>query len=131
MRVARLLVHPSVGLGDAVPTVIKEAAALGTPVVASRVVGIPELVVDEESGLLVPHNDPEALAEAIARMLADPALAARLAAAGRARAERMFDLHENVRGLADELRRLILCGSGETAGVSEGEGLRRTGRILS
>jgi colanic acid/amylovoran biosynthesis glycosyltransferase len=116
MRSARMLVHPSVGLGDAVPTVIKEAAAVGTPVVASRVVGIPELVVDGESGLLVPPNDPEALATAIARALDDPVLAGRLAAAGRARAERMFDLHENVRQLADELRHLASPGLGTSTG---------------
>jgi glycosyltransferase involved in cell wall biosynthesis len=110
MRAARLLVHPSVGLGDAVPTVIKEATAVGTPVVASWVVGIPELVVDGETGLLVPPNDPEALAGAISRMLDDPAFAARLATAGRARAERMFDLHQNSRRLAEELRRLVSPG---------------------
>ena len=119
MRSARLLVHPSVGLGDAVPTVIKEAAAIGTPVVASRVVGIPELVVDGETGLLVPHNDPEALASTIARMLDDPALAARFAAAGRARAERMFDLHDNVLLLAEELRSLISSGPEATPGEIE------------
>jgi colanic acid/amylovoran biosynthesis glycosyltransferase len=117
MRTARMLVHPSAGLGDAVPTVIKEAAAVGTPVVASRVVGIPELVEEGETGLLVPPNDPEALAGAIAQMLADPALAARFAVAGRARAERMFDLHENARRLAGELRSLIAPG----AAVSVGE----------
>ena len=74
-----------------------EALAAGRPVVATRVVGIPELVEAGESGLLVEAGDPTALAEAIARVLGDPALAARLAAAGRARSERMFDLQEKVR----------------------------------
>jgi colanic acid/amylovoran biosynthesis glycosyltransferase len=112
MRAARLLVHPSVGLGDAVPTVIKEAAAVGTPVVATRVVGIPELVEAGESGLLVEAGDATALAEAIARVLGDPALAARLAAAGRARAERMFDLQENSQRLARAIRHLAAAGEG-------------------
>ena len=106
MRSARLLAHPSIGLGDGVPTAIKEAAALGTPVVATRVVGIPELVADGETGLLVPPNDPEALSTAIARLLDDPEFADRLAAAGRARAERMFDLHTNAAQLARQLLHL-------------------------
>ncbi|MGI8970525.1 MAG: glycosyltransferase [Dehalococcoidia bacterium] len=107
MRAARVLVHPSVGLGDAMPTVIKEAAALGTPVVATRAVGIPELVIEGESGLLVPENDSEALAAAIAETLANPVPAAQRAVAGRAHVERTMDRHENVRCLAEEFRRLV------------------------
>jgi colanic acid/amylovoran biosynthesis glycosyltransferase len=112
MRAARLLVHPSSGPGDAVPTVIKEAAALGTPVVASRVAGIPELVLDGETGLLVPQNDPEALAEAITRVLGDPDVAARLAKAGRAHVERTLDIEALTRQLADVMRDLAFGRSG-------------------
>jgi 2-polyprenyl-3-methyl-5-hydroxy-6-metoxy-1,4-benzoquinol methylase len=93
-----------------VPTVIKEAAAVGTPVVATRVVGIPELVVEGESGLLVEAGDALALAGAIAQVLADPALGARLAAAGRAHAERLFDLQENAERLATLIRDLAAGG---------------------
>ena len=66
-------------------TALVEAMAAGRPVVASRVGGIPELVRDGVDGLLVPPDDPAALAKAITRVLANPVLAAELGASGRAR----------------------------------------------
>jgi colanic acid/amylovoran biosynthesis glycosyltransferase len=60
-----------------------EAMAMEIPVVATRVSGIPELVVDGETGLLVAPDDAPALAEALARLLQDQDLARRLAGAGR------------------------------------------------
>ena len=68
---------------DGIPTVLIEAMAMEIPVVATRVSGIPELVVDGETGLLVPPDDAPALAEALARLLQDQDLARRLARAGR------------------------------------------------
>ena len=62
------------------------------PVVASRVGGVPEQVVDGETGLLVDPGDPKPLAAALERLTGDPALRRRLGAAGRARAEERFDL---------------------------------------
>jgi len=62
-----------------------EAMAAGRPVVASRVGGLAEAVVHEETGLLVPPGDPTALATALVRLARDPGLRARLGAAGRAR----------------------------------------------
>ncbi|HXA93977.1 MAG TPA: glycogen synthase [Candidatus Dormibacteraeota bacterium] len=67
-----------------------EAMACGTPVVASRVGGIPEVVVDGETGLLVEPGDVTALAQALGRILTDPALAARMGQAGRRRVEAYF-----------------------------------------
>lgn len=67
--------------------VLVEAMAAGLPVVASDIAGYREVVRDGVEGLLVPPNDPLALADAIRRVLADPELASALAAAGRARAE--------------------------------------------
>lgn len=64
---------------------IAEALAAGRPVVATDVGGIADTVRDGVHGLLVPERDPAALAAAVQRLLADPALAARLAAAGQAR----------------------------------------------
>jgi len=61
-----------------------EAMAAGCAVVASRVGGIPDVLEDGSNGLLVPASDPTALAAAIARVLANPALAARLGANARA-----------------------------------------------
>jgi glycogen synthase len=67
-----------------------EAMACGTPVVASRVGGIPEVVVDGETGWLVPPGDPAALAEALRGALADPTRARRMGEAGRRRVEAHF-----------------------------------------
>jgi colanic acid/amylovoran biosynthesis glycosyltransferase len=103
MRRATLLVHPPVAL-DAMPTVLKEAMAVGTPVVAAGVAGIPEILEQGRSGVLVPPGDVPALADAIARLLADDALRRRYAEAARRHVERLFDLWTNGRRLADSLR---------------------------
>jgi glycosyltransferase involved in cell wall biosynthesis len=76
---------------EGLPMSVLEAMAAGLPVVASEVGGIPELV-DAETGVLVPPEDPAALSTAVERLLADQGLRARLGAAGRARAEERFDL---------------------------------------
>jgi colanic acid/amylovoran biosynthesis glycosyltransferase len=102
---ATVLVQPSIGLGDAVPTVIKEAMALGTPVVASAVAGIPELLDEGRCGILSPPRQPTALAGAIATLLAAPDLGASYAIAARARAEQIFDARRNGASLAERLRR--------------------------
>jgi glycosyltransferase involved in cell wall biosynthesis len=65
--------------------------AAGAPVVATPVSGIPELVEDGVNGLLVPPEDPRALADALVRLHADAALGDRLAAAGRATVRERFD----------------------------------------
>ena len=70
--------------------VVVEAMACGAPVVASAVGGIREIVENGRSGLLVRPKDPPALADAVNRVLADGALAAKLAANGRRRVERHF-----------------------------------------
>ena len=67
-----------------------EAMACGTAVVASAVGGIPEIVVDGETGFLVPPDDPAALAERVNALVADPDAAARLGEAGRTRAVELF-----------------------------------------
>ncbi|WP_432519796.1 glycosyltransferase [Kineococcus sp. SYSU DK006] len=76
---------------DGLPTVVLEAMALGTPVVATTVTGIPEAVEDGVSGLLVPPGEPLALAAALRTVLDAPALATRCARAARARVEERFD----------------------------------------
>lgn len=70
------------------PFAVLEAQAAGRAVVASAIGGIPEQIRSGEDGLLVPPDDPDALANALARLLADPAEAARLGAAGAARVRR-------------------------------------------
>jgi glycosyltransferase involved in cell wall biosynthesis len=92
------------GNRDGLPTVLIEAMAMGVPVVATPVTGIPELVEDGVTGLLVAERDPSALARAIERLLGNEYLARRLAAAARRRIEESFDLQQNVA----QLRRLFL-----------------------
>lgn len=67
-----------------------EAMACGTPVVATKVGGLPELILDGETGMLVPPEDERAMADALLKTLRDRDLAARLGAAGRARAANDF-----------------------------------------
>jgi starch synthase len=87
---AELLVHPArwEGFGLA----ILEAMLSGLPIVASRVSSIPELVADGETGLLVPPDDPAALAAAAQELLTDRERAVRLGIAGRKRAEERFSV---------------------------------------
>jgi glycosyltransferase involved in cell wall biosynthesis len=61
------------------PHTIVESLALGCPVIATTVGGVPEVVEEGRNGLLVPPDDPAALASAIARFLSEPGLASRLA----------------------------------------------------
>ena len=79
-------------LSDGMPVSVLEAMAAGLPVVASRVGGVPEQVVDGVTGLLITPGDAEERAEALGRLVGDAELRRRLGAAGRARAEEAFDL---------------------------------------
>jgi glycosyltransferase involved in cell wall biosynthesis len=89
MAAADVFALPIVREGvDGLPNALLEAMGAGRPLVASQVAGVPDVVDDGVHGLIVPERQPEALAAAITRLLGDPALAARLGAAARARAER-------------------------------------------
>lgn len=85
---------------DGIPNVLMEAMATGLPVISTDVSGIPELVVDGENGLLVEPESPAALADAIARVAKDPALAASLGSAGRATIAAGFDGEKLARRMA-------------------------------
>jgi colanic acid/amylovoran biosynthesis glycosyltransferase len=95
MERATMLVHPSPDIGDAVPTVIKEAMAVGAPVIGSDVAGIPELLDWGRCGLVVPPREPHAIADAIQQLLENPALRRSYAEAARKHAEENFDLRRN------------------------------------
>lgn len=84
-----------------------ESMAAGLPVVATDVPGTREVVVDGETGYLVPVRSPEALADRLADLARDPSLRARLGEAGRRRVEEHFDLRLNVRRHLDAYRRLV------------------------
>jgi len=85
MGLADAVVIPS--LTEAQPRVAVQAFASGRPVVASAVGGVPEIVVDGDTGWLVPPADPEALARAMAAVMADPGAAQAIGARARACAE--------------------------------------------
>ncbi len=87
------------GKQEGIPVALMEAMAMGLPVVASRLSGIPELVEDGVTGLTVPERDPAALAAALQQLHADPDRARRLGAGGRARVLEAFDLHQNAAAL--------------------------------
>jgi len=70
---------------DGLPNVLLEAMAAARPIVASRVAGVPDVIVNGQHGLLVPDRDPPALAAAIGRVLADPEWAAQMGVAARQR----------------------------------------------
>jgi glycosyltransferase involved in cell wall biosynthesis len=72
-----------------------EAAAMEVPVVASRIHGIPDVVMDGETGLLVPARDRRALAAALERLVSDPDLRRRLGRAGRAFVAEHYSWEEN------------------------------------
>ena len=81
---------------DGIPNAILEAMAAGMPVVSTRVSGIPEVVRDGETGLLVAEGSAAAIADAVERLFEDRDLAAKLGAGGRALVHREFDLGKNI-----------------------------------
>jgi glycogen synthase len=81
---------------EGMPIVAVQAALMARPIIATAAGGLPELVRDGESGLLVPADDPDALATAIRRLLDDPAAAARMGERGRERALAMLDWNRTV-----------------------------------
>jgi glycosyltransferase involved in cell wall biosynthesis len=85
---------------EGIPVALMEALACALPVVATALSGIPELVREGETGWLVPPADPAALAEALAKVWAEPERSARLAGAGRDLVLREFDLQTNVQQLS-------------------------------
>jgi len=97
---------------DGIPNVLLEAMAMGVPVVASRVSGIPELVSDGHNGLLVEPDDPMALADAITRLLSVPGLCKQL---GRNARETVSESFDNDRNLT-LLRQLLQGNRAEAVG---------------
>lgn len=116
-EVARLLgssdcyVQPSIitssGKMEGIPVAIMEAMASELPVVASKLSGIPELVQDDMTGLLVEPEDPKALADALVKVHDTPLFVEKIARNGKAHVLSEFDLHKNVLDLSNLLSGLI------------------------
>jgi colanic acid/amylovoran biosynthesis glycosyltransferase len=126
---ADLFVLPSViersGDTEGIPVALMEAMAAGVPVIGSRVAGVPELVVDGQTGLLVEPGDARDLADRLSQMLQDPAAAQARAGAGRKLVEREFSLDSS----AARLAALFTDGLAEGATASGRE--HRAGSVLS
>ena len=113
LAAANVFVLPSVmdpdGGMDNLPTVIMEAMATGLPVVSTNIGGIPEMIIDNETGFLVQPGDAAAIADAIETVINDSSSAARLGHSGYERARTLFSIEKNVR----ELRALLGAGRGD------------------
>lgn len=103
MSEATVLVHPSDRLGDGLPNVLREAMALGTPVIASRIAGIPEALDEGRCGVLVPPGNVPALVDAIEDLLCDAGRREDMARRARYRTEQKFDMWRNGARLAEHL----------------------------
>jgi glycosyltransferase involved in cell wall biosynthesis len=106
--------------------VLVEALFCRRPVIGTRVGGIPDVVTNGETGLLVPPDDPLALAEAIARLLSDPALATRLAAAGYAHVRQHFSGQVVAQRMAEVYRQALTGGNRGARGNRRARGNRET-----
>lgn len=100
-QAADLFCLPS--LREGVPVVLMEAMASGVPVIASQIMGIPELVEDEVTGLLVPPGRPDLMADAIIRLARDASLRDRLVDAARDRIASEYEVRRCARHLASVL----------------------------
>jgi len=92
LAAADIVLHPST-IPDPYPNAVREAMILGKPIVGSRVGGIPELIVDNITGILVEPNNEAELATAVARLLDSPSERQEMAAAGRQLAQVKFDIN--------------------------------------
>ncbi len=101
------------GASDVFPTVIQEAMASSRPVVSTQLAGIPETVVDRETGFLVTPGDTSALADALAKLLDNADLRSRMGEAGRARVEKHFQIQTTV----EPLIKLLETGARKAARV--------------
>lgn len=91
------------GGSDNLPTVIMEAMLARTPVISTDLAGVPEMITSGQDGLLVRPQNPAALADAMEKLLTDPAAAERLGQQGRSSAEEKFAVDKTTRGLKHQL----------------------------
>lgn len=99
------------GNRDGLPTVLLESMALGTPCVSTDVTGIPEVLHHEETGLMVPQHDSEALAGALETLLADGSFRTHLAQRARRLIEEEFDVHQNATCIRQVFRNVVVAGA--------------------
>jgi len=126
LREADVVATPSVptsnGRREGLPVVLMEAMGSGVPVVASNLSGIPELVIDGQTGLLVAPGDAEGLAKALEHLYRHPDLRRHLGQAGREKVVREFDLYKNADALAQCFNhtRPVFFGQGSWGDEAQG-----------
>jgi glycosyltransferase involved in cell wall biosynthesis len=96
---------------DNLPTVIMEAMAAGLPVVSTAIAGVPEMVQNRVTGILLSEHDPKQLAETLAALLADETHLRSLGRAGRERAAELFAIEKNVDRLRELFSKLVESGN--------------------
>ena len=121
LAVADLVVLPS--MSEGLPLAAVEALAAARPIVATEVGGTPEVVQNDQTGLLVPPGNPAALAEAMDRVLSDPGLALRLGTSGRTFVERHFDVRTQVERTVALYRDLTMRPDASRTPVATGDAL--------
>ena len=93
--------------GEGLPLVLFEAMSCGVPVVATRVGGTPEIIEDMKNGVLVPPRNPEAMAEALSKLLADKTLGKKIGEEAKIIIQKRFSWEENVRQLKEAYSQFI------------------------
>lgn len=110
MRLVRAFVQHSIvapdGDSEGSPVAVMEAQLSGLPVIATRHAGIPDVVVDGATGLLVEEGDVDAMAQAMLTLLAEPMLAQQLGEAGQRRALQHFTVEHHLRDVTKLLLRV-------------------------
>lgn len=116
MREARVFVQhslrPSDGDSEGTPVAVLEASASGLPVISTKHAGIPDVVIDGETGILVEERDVEGMAQAMIRLAKDPQLAAQMGQAGRRRIEEHFSMEKSIGNLWKIIETVIQGGGG-------------------
>lgn len=120
MGAADLLVHPS--LTESFGLVVAEAQACGLPVVAARVGGPAEILVDGETGLLVPVGNPQAIAESVCTLVANTEVMRTMGLAGRQRVLQLFDIRRCASDYLTLFRSLTPSPRGRKSDASEAVG---------
>ena len=109
---AAIDVHAHASLYDSAPIAIHESMALGLPAVVTRVGGIPDLVEEDVTALVVPPDDPQAFADALVKLLQDPVLSNRMGVAAKARHEARYQVDVMARALEALFTKLLRAQRG-------------------
>ena len=120
LQEAAVLLNPS--LSEAFGMSLVEAAASGIPVIATQVGGMTDVVVPGETGLLVPADDPQALAEAMGQLLSDKDQRQRMGLAGRVRAVEKFSWEANCYRFGGPLSSAVVTGATATTATTGATG---------